>query len=113
MAWTIEIASSELGQRFDADVKQRYADFKAAWDCISWLRERFDCRALKVAFGDRLEGPKEIEDWLARVIERNSLPLARFFDSRARSLLAQLPTLVRKVGDRHRPELSRHGIGLL
>ena len=97
LAWTIEIASSELGQRLDADVKQRYADFKAAWDCISWLRERFDCRALKVAFGDRLEGPKEIEDWLAPVIERNSLPLARFFDSRARSLLAQLPTLVRKV----------------
>ncbi|AWO88414.2 MULTISPECIES: hypothetical protein [Bradyrhizobium] len=95
LAWTIEISSEQFGPRLDAGVKQRCADIKAAWNLLAWLRGCFDCRALDAALGAKQEGGRQFEDWIAAVTERNTLPAARFFDSREQSLLAQLPKLIR------------------
>src|SRR5262249_37524459 len=42
LAWTIEITSRDLIGGLGDDVKQRCADFKAAWNLIEWIRRYFD-----------------------------------------------------------------------
>src|SRR5437868_119481 len=47
LASALEISSDELSQRLGSDAKQRCADVRSAWNLLGWLRDYFDCRAVR------------------------------------------------------------------
>jgi hypothetical protein len=87
LAWAIETSSQELTHRVDDDLKQRCADFKAAWSLIDWLRRYFDFRALSAGHEHQYAVVNEVEEWVGRVRRKIGLPRARIFDSRGNPLL--------------------------
>ena len=102
LAWVIEIHSEELKSPSD-NTKQACADFRAAWDMLSELRTLFDDRTLNRAEAGRSEtdsavAMKELDGWITRAVSIGRRMKPRFFDSRRKSLLDQLPELVKLHG---------------
>ena len=86
LAWRIDLRSDDLHER-DASVYQACADLRAAWDLLTWLRERFDTRFLnaKPQHGQESEtmlASRSVEDWIAEAdrVGRSHRPC--FFDNR-------------------------------
>jgi len=102
LAWVIEIHSEELKSPSDK-TKQACADFRAAWDMLSELRKLFDDRTLNSADPDRSEtdstvAMKDLDGWIKRAVSIGRRMKPRFFDSRRKSLLDQLPELIKLHG---------------
>ena len=97
LAWRVDISREDLDEQ-GASLSQACADLKAAWDLLSWMRERYDDRALRVSLGDRVAPEPEsvtVEKWIARATKFGRDVTPRFFDNRDESLLARLPALIR------------------
>lgn len=94
LSWSVNIRSDELDAR-DRPVLLARADVAAAWDLLQWLQSRFDLDALSAASQGLTGIARELfAQWCGRVAGAR-LPRPRFFDSRTRSLLRQLPSLAR------------------
>ncbi|MBQ0945890.1 hypothetical protein KAK07_21290 [Ideonella sp. 4Y16] len=97
MAWCVEVDHAEL-QEPDDDARLRCADIAAAADLLIWLRRYFDQRLL-VASVRQSDGPTlaliaGLDDGAAACARVGSGVKPRFLDSRALSLLDQLPDWV-------------------
>lgn len=100
LAWSIEVGTDDI-KSGDVDVVQRQVDLYAAWDFLVWLRDRYDWRAIADGKKEQVSAPfQEFEDWMQRLGKAKGPVSPRFFDSRKRSLLKQLPGLVDQCGVR-------------
>lgn len=109
MAWCVEVGHAELTEP-DGDLGLRCADIAAAADLLAWLRGFFDERLLAVPIrgsdGPGLALMAGLNDQVSacRRVAAGGQP--RFLDSRARSLLDQLPEwVIRHAGGRRRSQL--------
>ncbi|KQW57053.1 hypothetical protein [Variovorax sp. Root411] len=95
LAWSVEVGAEDLESREPQSLQAR-ADVAAAWDLLQWLMPLFDLRAL-AAEPHSLTGLArgQFASW-CEALPRRNLPRPRFFDSRNRSLLRQLPDLARR-----------------
>lgn len=95
LAWRVDVRSND-----DADaevVRQSRTDLAAAWDFLSSLQQSFDLRLLELAAGKDSESATaaaRFAAWIGQIAKRHRGYRPRFFDSRERSLFAQLPDLV-------------------
>ncbi len=94
LAWTIELSDHDDGP----DLTQRRADFAAAWDILKWLRGQYDCRALRGAEADEVQG------WIESAVRESKGTRARVIDNRRASLLDQLPAMIAASG----PKVARN-----
>jgi hypothetical protein len=99
LAWCIDLRREDLHER-DASVYQACADFRAALDLLTWLRQRFDTRFLsaKPQHGqesDTMLASRSVEDWVVEAARGGRSSKPRFFDSRRAALLDQLPSIIR------------------
>ena len=102
LAWSFDVCSESLPKP-DAHTQQACGDLKAAWSMLSWLRGYFDCRALDAipqgrADTESTHNRKLLERWVRRAIAKATDFSPRFLDNRKRSLLAQLPDIIRFEG---------------
>lgn len=95
LAWAVDLHSADLGSD-GKEVLRARADIAAAWNLMKWLAARFDLSALD-AVPESLSGiaRARFAEWCESVRRPRGIE-PRFFDSRAKSLLAQLPELVRE-----------------
>jgi len=99
LAWCIELRSEEL-ETHDEDVSLRCADIDTAWSLLSHVADQCDTRVLALDVGG-IAGETSIEieraqGWIGRCRVRRGRAKPRFFDSREKSLLAQLPTMIKR-----------------
>lgn len=95
LAWSVEVGAEDLESREQESLQAR-ADIAAAWDLLKWLMPLFDLRALEAeSYSLTNLARSQLAGWCEATPRRN-LPRPRFFDSRNRSLLRQLPALVRR-----------------
>lgn len=99
LAWHIEIHEPDLHKKGE-NYAQIRSDIAAAWELLTWIRQHFDSRILDPAH----EHPSESRD-ASRAFNAfaNSITSVRgyaprIFDNRKRSLLSQLPSMVKKQG---------------
>ncbi|MDF3886281.1 hypothetical protein [Cupriavidus basilensis] len=101
LAWCIDVHSDEL-QAADQDTCLRCADITAAQSLLRWLAGLFDTRILQAGTGDHpgetANAISRLDRWLSLCEAQAGDAAPRFFDSRARSLLAQLPGKIRDAG---------------
>lgn len=102
LIWRIDISSDDIAEP-DDDIVQKCADFKAAWGLLSWLRERYDLRALSPAIPSNHtdESSKNrmlLEGWASQVSRKAKRLPPRFLHNRTESLLSQLPNMVEATG---------------
>lgn len=107
LAWHLDILSKEA----DAEVAgQDRTDLAAAWDFLSWLQQSFDLRLLEHEAGkdnETSDAAAKFTSWIGQIAKSHRGYRPRFFDSRERSLFAQLPDLVRRhAGDIRRNYLA-------
>jgi hypothetical protein len=101
LAWCVELRSAEH-KTSDVAVRQVRTDIANAWDLLRWLQPLFDTRIVSSEAGkgypsETSDACQSFSDLLDRVRPaRGYLP--RFFDSRKRALLSQLPSLVKHHG---------------
>lgn len=107
LAWHLDLLSK------DADtegVRQDRTDLAAAWDFLSSLQESFDLRLLERAAGkdnESTDAVAKLTAWIGQITKGDRGYRPRFFDSRKRSLYAQLPDLVQHhAGDVRRNYLA-------
>jgi hypothetical protein len=95
LAWHLDI----LSQYTDTEVThQDRTDLAAGWGFLSWLQQYFDLRPLERAAGkdnESADAAAKFAAWINQIAKRHKEYRPRFFDSRERSLFAQLPDLVR------------------
>lgn len=96
LVWRIDLFSDQLDS--GEDLAQDCADIRAAWDLLSWTQTYFDTRLLGVSLGKRADETRlareEVETWISRCAAQAGKQ-TRFFDNRKKSLLDQLPKLLR------------------
>ncbi|UTH75182.1 hypothetical protein [Chromobacterium sp. IIBBL 290-4] len=99
LAWSIEVDSDELG-RENSDLPLRCADIMASWSMFEFLQSCFDMRLLNASTAhgmDTRSGKREsLDAWLAQCAKYAGSE-TRFFDNRSKSLLEQLPDLVKST----------------
>jgi hypothetical protein len=110
LAWCVDFAKDDLTAE-DDDVTQACADIAAAWRMLDWVRSRCDCRALSARRAD-LQGfrsePATFEKWIEKAINRGKGSFPRVFDNRQKSLLDQLPQMVKAHGS----DTARNYLGM-
>jgi hypothetical protein len=111
LAWCIEVSSSDLDNRKDADVKLRCADMCAAWDLLSDLRGHHDDSLLKIQGSSTQDRFAAIEGFIEQCAGVDKAQKPRFFDNRKSSLLAQLPELVKRFSPDSRRNYLAMGSG--
>lgn len=106
LAWCIDVSDWEQDARVE-EVRQCRTDMAAAWDFLSSLHQHFDLRPLQWN-GAGGNGPtalaSKFEDWVRALARPHRDHRPRFFDSRAASMAAQLPALIK----RHAFSVSRN-----
>jgi len=110
LAWRIDFCDQDLKSE-NSVAPQAFADLRAAWGMLNWLREHFDFRVLNVRAPGSQDFESEsttVERWIAKAIKLGAALAPRFFDNRGSSLLAQLPELVRK----HSSQSARNYLAL-
>ena len=95
LAWYVDIDSSELTGKTDAYVRQRCADFKAAWGLFEFLGNYYP--APLITERSQVGDYSEFRDWIAEVSRRRALPEARFIDNRQIAFLNQVPGRVKNL----------------
>lgn len=95
LAWRIDLSSDHLMKINDDDVRQCCADIKAAQDLLTWVGKQFDLRLLEKA-GETNEASKQMSEWVAQCANKAGRAKPRFFDNRKKSLLKQLPDLIKQ-----------------
>lgn len=97
LAWHIDIFSKDEDADNDV-VDQDRTDLAAAWNFLSSLWQYFDLRLLERVAG-KASGPADasakLAGWIGEIGKPRRGYRPRFFDSRERSLCAQLPELVK------------------
>ena len=93
LAWRIDISSEDIQKNHD--VKQRCADVRAAKALLDWIGPMFDTRLLEKE-GETCDARKQALEWIRQCTERGKSVMPRFFDNRGKSLLNQIPDLVKK-----------------
>jgi hypothetical protein len=110
LAWCATVESTELGQAGD-ELALRCADIKAAWSLFTELHALFDLRILdagaKLAAGGPGADAAALAGWVASCVRRAGKS-SRFFDNRKKSLLRQLPGLVKL----HADDVKRNNLAL-
>ena len=110
LAWRMDLAKEDLKNEEDS-VTQACADIAAAWNMLTWVRSRCDCRALSARRADLRGFPSDsaiFEKWIKEAARRGNGGSPRFFDSRQRSLLDQLPEMIRT----HASSTARNYLGM-
>jgi len=106
LAWHVDIPSED--EEADTEViRQNRTDLAAAWDFLSSLQQYFDLRLLERAAGrdnESADAAARFTGWVGEIGKRHRGYRPHFFDSRERSLFAQLPDLVRH----HAPNVARN-----
>jgi len=108
LAWHLDLLSKDTDTEA---VRQDRADLAAAWDFLSSLQQSFDLRLLERAAGKDNESATaaaRFAEWISQIAKRHREYRPRFFDSRERSLFAQLPDLVKH----HACDVRRNYIAL-
>jgi len=107
LAWSADVCNEQLPQA-DDETKAACADIKATNSLMQWLRDGagglFDVRLLQSKPAEHAQ--EEVDYWIAECIKKARGSTPRFFDNRAKSLLAQLPGLVKKTGEASRNYLA-------
>lgn len=107
LAWLVDIYNEQL-PKADDKTKAACADIKAANNLMRWLRESaggfFDIRLLQSK--PTQDAQKDVDLWIAECVKKARGTTARFFDNREKSLLAQLPGLVKNTGESRRNYLA-------
>jgi hypothetical protein len=100
LVWRVDLEPADLDSD-DPETLMKRADIAAAAEFMAWLRGLYQSEtiAADAESGSPHGGPatekfRALDDWLARVASSSSLPPPRFFDTRARSIIDQLPGLV-------------------
>jgi hypothetical protein len=93
LAWRIDIDSDDLASA-NVELRRRCADVDAAWDLMTSLRDHFDTSLLaavpsQLSDTETLLAQRALEKWLSAARKR-SAGVARFFDNRGQSLLANV-----------------------
>jgi hypothetical protein len=101
LMWRVDIGSDELSEA-DADVRSSCADFAAAWDMLTWLRQRHDDSVLSVpaAYTEDSESSLAVAalaDWIG-LASRKRRGTPRFIDSRSSSMLSAVLRTLRENG---------------
>lgn len=95
LAWHLDVLSKDA----DAETaRQDRTDLAAAWDFLSSLQRSFDVRLLERVAGkdnESADAATKFTGWTKEVGKHHRGYRPRFCDSRERSLIAQLPDLVR------------------
>lgn len=98
LAWRVDVYSDKLSGA-SGETQQACADIGAANNLMDWLRKgaggMFDVRLLKSKQTE--QDQKEVDDWIIKCV-RKATGSPRFSDNRQKSLLAQLPKLVKCTG---------------
>lgn len=109
LAWRADVSSQDLAGAGE-HVRMRCADIKAASSMFSWLQELHDDRPLHsfLGVGEETETASailQVSAWVM-LVAKEARGKPRFFDNQKRSLLKQLPSMVRA----HAPAVSRNYI---
>ncbi len=97
LAWRVDLGDQDFEPEGPL-AAQIGSDIGAAWETLDWLRGHFDVRVLSAHVPGRPDPISDshlVEEWIARARKIGTGITPRFFDNRGRSLLAQLPDLVR------------------
>ena len=95
LAWHLDLLSKDTDTEA---VRQDRTDLAAAWDFLSSLQQSFDLRLLERAAGkdnESADAATKFTGWIKDVGKHHREYRPRFCDSRKRSLIEQLPDLVR------------------
>jgi len=99
LAWCIDLRSEEL-ETHGGDVSLRCADIDTAWSLLSYVAGQCDTRILTLDVGGTArETSLEIErahGWFGQCHDRRGRAKPRFFDSREKSFLEQLPAMIKR-----------------
>lgn len=108
LVWAVDVTSEEIREKDDG-VRQACADIRAAWEFLSWLTGLFNFQLLRSApmpeetnvledlRNETANGAGRLLSWIASASAIATSRKPRFFDNRARSLLAQLPRMVGRL----------------
>ena len=111
LAWHVEINKEDLKTDTDS-IRQARVDINAAWSTLTWLRNFFDTRlltSLPVGREDTQSSHSYYEfEHMVSGIKNTRGVKPRFFDSRPRSLLRQLPEIVKA----QTPSVARNYLGM-
>lgn len=114
LAWRVEVRAEDLSAA-DSEKLKGVADMAAAWGFFEKLIPLFDDRLLKAQGAGSLalaaQARQRVENWLAACQGRRGKPKPRFFDTHQRSLLAQLPELVKEQAGQQRRNYLAMGSG--
>ena len=97
LVWRIEVDSEILADS-ESKTSQACADIKAAHGLLQWMTKYFDSRLLSASVQSGCNETKHVRDqfegWVT-LCSAKAQGRARFFDSRSKSLLSQLPDQIK------------------
>jgi hypothetical protein len=108
LAWHVDVLSKDANTEV---VRQDRTDLAAAWDFLSSLQQSFDLRLLERTAGkdnESADAAARFTGWTDEIGKRHRGYRPHFFDSRERSLFAQLPDFVRH----HATDIARNYFAL-
>lgn len=114
LAWRVDVRAEDLSAA-DSHKLKGVADMAAVWGFFEQLIPLFDDRLLKAQGAGSLalaaQARQRVENWLAACQGRRGMPKPRFFDTQQRSLLDQLPELVKEQAGPQRRNYLAMGSG--
>ena len=102
LAWCVDVTSEAL-KSSDEDIPQICDDIKAANDLMQWIAALFDTRLLNatvnggVSESETGNAKAQFDAWILSCTKK-AKGKPRLFDSRSKSLLAQLPAKIKACG---------------
>lgn len=101
LVWCVDVLASELNKPSE-DTRRRCADIRAAHDLLGWLRTLYDTRLLdagsQIRYNETQDALLQFDSWISLCAQVSARAFPRFLDNRKRSLLTQLPKMIRNAG---------------